>query len=89
VEAANNYCTLHLADSKRLLVRETLSSLEKRLGGGMFVRVNRSAVVQFDQIQELQPSKYGDYLVVLRDGTRISLSRHLRGRLGKVLPNYS
>jgi len=85
-EAANNYSTLHLASSKRLLVRETLSSLEERLGSSTFARVNRSALVHIDQVQELQPEKYGDYTVLLRNGTRLSLSRKLRGRLDKFLP---
>jgi two-component system LytT family response regulator len=79
VEAANNYATLHLASGKRLLVRETLSSLEKRLGTSHFARVNRSALVHTDQVVEMHPSKYGDYLVLLRNGTSVPLSRSLRG----------
>jgi two-component system LytT family response regulator len=71
---------------KRLLLRDTLSSFEKRLGAANFARVNRSALVHVDQVQALQPSKYGDYLVVLRDGTLLSLSRNLRGRLEKLVP---
>jgi two-component system, LytTR family, response regulator len=85
VEAANNYSTLHLVSAKRLLLRETLSSIERRLRDSGFTRVNRSALVNLDQVQELQPAKYGDYHVVLRNGTRLSLSRNLRGRLGKIV----
>ncbi len=87
VEAANNYCNLHLAGAKRLLIRETLSSIEKRLGSSSFVRVNRSALVHIDQVQELQSEIYGDYVVVLRDGARLPLSRSLRGRLGNFVAN--
>jgi two-component system LytT family response regulator len=83
VEAANNYSNLHLANSKRLLVRETLSSIEKRLGSSRFSRINRSSLVNVEQVQEMQPAKYGDYTVVLRNGTRLPLSRSLRSRLGK------
>ena len=79
IEAANNYSILHLAGAKRLMLRETLSTLARRLGPD-FTRVNRSAMVHVDQVQELQPANYGDYTVVLRDGTRLSLSRNLRGR---------
>jgi two-component system LytT family response regulator len=86
VEAANNYSIFHLSNMKRLLLRDTLSSFEKRLGAANFARVNRSALVHVDQVQALQPSKYGDYLVVLRDGTLLSLSRNLRGRLEKLVP---
>lgn len=83
VEAANNYSTLHLASAKRLLIRETLSSIEKRLGSPPFARVNRSAVVHMDQVKELHPAKYGDYQVVLSNGVRLPLSRGLRGQLAK------
>lgn len=85
VEAANNYSLIHLAGTERLLVRETLSSLEKRLGTEDFTRINRSAIVQVDQIRELQPSKYGDYLVVLVDGTRLPLKRGIRRRLAEFV----
>jgi len=80
VEADDNYVTLHLT-SGRLLLRETLTAIESRLGAESFTRINRSAVVNIDQIRELQPEQHGDYTVVLRDGTRLPLSRSLRGRL--------
>jgi two-component system LytT family response regulator len=86
IEAANNYCILHLADAKPLMLRETLASLEEQLGAINFARVNRSAMVHINQVKELQPAKYGDYLVVLRNGLRLSLSRNLRGRLERFVP---
>lgn len=81
VEAADNYVLLHLADAPRLMLRDTLSSLEERLGSADFVRVNRSAIVRVEQVKELQPTFHGDYTVVLRDGTRLPLSRSYRGQL--------
>lgn len=81
VEAADNYVLLHLADAPRLILRETLSALEERLGAKEFARVNRSALVRVEQVKELQPTFHGDYTVVLRDGTRIPLSRSYRGQL--------
>jgi two-component system LytT family response regulator len=82
VEAADNYAVIHLEDSERLMLRETLSSLEERLGAAQFARVNRSAIVRIDRVKELQPTFHGDYVVVLRNGTKVPLSRSLRGRLG-------
>ncbi len=81
-EAADNYVVLHLASS-RLMVRETMSALEARLGRVSFARVNRSAIVHLGQIREIQPAQHGDYTVLLRDGTKLPLSRSLRGQLGK------
>jgi two-component system LytT family response regulator len=82
VEAADNYIILHLT-SGRLMLRETLTAIEERLGRGTFARVNRSALVNLDQVKELQPTFHGDYVVVLRNGTKVPLSRSLRGQFGK------
>jgi len=82
VEAADNYAVLHLATG-RLMLRETMAALEARLGAVSFARVNRSAIVHLDQIKELQPALHGDYTVLLRDGTKLPLSRNLRGKLDK------
>lgn len=84
VESADNYAILHLVGS-RLMVRETLAALEARLGAEIFARVNRSALVHRDQIREIQPAQHGDYTVVLRDGTKLPLSRTLRGQLDRFL----
>jgi len=80
VEAADNYVMLHLKTG-RLMVRETMAAIETRLGAAVFVRINRSAIVQREQIREIQPEQHGDYAVVLLDGSRLPLSRSLRGRL--------
>ncbi len=85
VEAANNYSILHLADATDLTLRETLSALETRLGAARFARISRSAIIHVDQIKELQPAGPGDYVVLLRNGLRLPLSRNLRGRLEKFL----
>ena len=60
---------------------ETMGAFEARLGAASFVRVNRSAIAHRDQIKELQPALHGDYTVLLRDGTKLPLSRNLRGKL--------
>jgi two-component system LytT family response regulator len=65
------------------MLRETLGALEKRLGTTSFARVSRSALVHLDQIKELQPTFHGDFVVVLRNGTKVPLSRSLRGQFAK------
>jgi two-component system LytT family response regulator len=85
VEAADNYVVIHTSSGERLMPRDTLTSIEERLGPKQFTRANRSALVRIDQVKELQPSAQGDYTILLRDGTRVSLSRNLRGRFEKFL----
>lgn len=88
VEAADNYVLLHLRE-RRLMVRETMSAIEVRLGTTEFARVNRSAIVRLAEIREIQPAQHGDYSVVMRDGTRLPLSRSLRGQLGRLAGDRS
>jgi two-component system, LytTR family, response regulator len=61
--------------------------METRLDGKRFARIHRSRIVNTERIKELQPWFNGDYVVILRDGTRLTLSRgyreKLQDRLGK------
>jgi two-component system, LytTR family, response regulator len=80
VEAAGNYLRLHAGTAEHLL-RETMNNLEARLDPESFWRIHRSTLVKVDRIRELQPMFHGDYVVILRDGTELTLSRTYRRNL--------
>ena len=80
IEAADNYVSLHCGRETHV-VRETMSDLESRLNPALFLRVHRSAIVNLDRIKELQPWFRGDYRVILRDGTELTLTRSHREKL--------
>lgn len=84
VEAADNYVNLHVGSSSHLL-RETMASLEKRLEAKEFMRISRSAIINLERVKELQPMFHGDYVVILKDGTRLSLSRGYKDKLHQLL----
>jgi two-component system LytT family response regulator len=88
IEAAGNYARLHVGNDSHLL-RETMNSLEGRLDAERFFRIHRSRIVNMERIQELQPWFNGEYVVILRNGTRLTLSRgyreKLQERLGKAI----
>jgi two-component system LytT family response regulator len=77
LEAAGNYVEVHCG-ARHHLVRETMASLEARLDPARFVRVSRSSIVNADRARELQPMFNGDFVVVLRDGTKVAGSRRYR-----------
>lgn len=77
LEAAGNYVEVH-SGARHHLVRETMASLEARLDPARFVRVSRSSIVNADRVRELQPMFNGDFVVVLRDGTKVAGSRRYR-----------
>jgi two-component system LytT family response regulator len=80
VEAAGNYLRLHVGGKTHSL-RETMNNLESRLDPERFWRIHRSTIVNVDRIREMQPLFHGDYVVVLRDGTELMLSRTYRRTL--------
>ncbi len=83
-ESAGNYVCLHVGGTTHIL-RETISALESRLGPRQFMRVHRSTLVNVDRIKTLKPSLYGDYSILLRDGTKLTLSRGFRESVLKRL----
>ncbi len=96
IEACGNYARLHVAPAAGAaapgpvhLVRETMAALEAGLDPARFVRIHRSAIVNLERVRELHPLFHGEYVVVLRSGERLTLSRgyrdRLRGRWGSAL----
>jgi two-component system LytT family response regulator len=80
IGAEGNYARLH-SGSRSHLLRETMSSLEEKLDPERFLRIHRSTIVNTDAIVELEPLFQGDYVVILRDGTRLTSSRGYRSNL--------
>jgi two-component system LytT family response regulator len=88
IEADGNYVKIHTSDRVHL-ARRTLTGLEKILDPERFVRIHRSTLVNLDRVKRLAPGYGGSYLVLLYDGTELTLSRGFRhrllGRLGESL----
>ena len=84
VEADGDYLRLH-AGSRPQLYRATLTALEKQLDPAHFVRVHRSALVRRSAIVSLEPYFHGEYIIRVRSGARLRLSRTYRDRLPELL----
>ncbi len=83
IKAAHNYVELH-EHAQTHLLRETLGTLEQRLPVEKFVRISRSVIVNVERVKELQPLFWGEYAVVLQDGTKLTLSRRYRHKLPQL-----
>ena len=83
LEAAGNYVEVH-SGARHHLMRETMASLEARLDPARFVRVSRSSIVNAARVRELQPMFNGDFVVVLRDGTKVAGSRRYRAAFDRL-----
>ncbi len=77
IRADGNYLHIHVGGT-RLLHRETLRHLLAMLDPARFLRIHRGIVVNVDRVAEVHPLFQGHAEVVLRDGTRLGLSRRFR-----------
>lgn len=88
IEAAD-YCVKLHVQRKVHVLRESLQTLERRLDPARFFRIHRSGIVNLDRVTELQPFFKGEPIVMLRDGSKLKLSRGrrraLESRLGQTL----
>jgi len=71
--------------TKSYLLRETMAAAEARLAARKFLRVSRSALVNLERIKEWQPLFHGDSVLILKDGTRLTVSRVYREKLDQLV----
>jgi len=83
LEACGNYVNLHLA-GRIYPYRGTMKSLESRLAPTQFVRIHRSYMVNFAQIQSIEPLESGDARVQLKHNKTLPLSRRYRAELKQL-----
>ena len=84
IEAAGKYVHLHVGKATHLL-RGSMAGLEQQLDSARFVRISRSAIINIDRIQEVQPWFQGDHVVILQDRTRLTSTRGYRENLQRLL----
>ena len=80
VEADGNYVRIHARDEEHL-IRRKLGEVAELLDPRRFVRIHRSTVVNLEEIDHLVPWFSGGYLVRLRTGQELKISRHYAAKL--------
>lgn len=79
IQADGNYLLVFTREAEHRR-RGTLHEIEERLDPARFLRLNRSEIVRFEAIREIQPWFHGDARVVLKDGTVLTWSRRYRAK---------
>ena len=79
IESADNYARIR-AGNRSYLLRESLGTLEERIGASGFVRAHRRALVRVDAVQRLTTNENGICIAILSSGARIPVSRRRRAR---------
>jgi two-component system LytT family response regulator len=84
IAADDYYIKLHVG-AKSHLLRMSMNELEEKLDPKKFLRIHRSTIVNFDRVKELHQNPNGEYIVVLKSGAELKLSRNRRERLEELL----
>ena len=77
IEAAGNYVNI-ITENKKHLLRSTMSGLMARLDRDVFYQIHRSTIVNLNVVERIEEWSYGDYLVILKNGEELKMSRNYR-----------
>src|SRR5262245_39136663 len=84
VEAQDDYVAFKSA-GKSYLKDQTLAAVETTLDPSRFVRIHRSFVLNIDRIAKVELYAKDSRMAILRDGTRLPVSRAGYARLSQLL----
>ena len=84
VEAQDDYVCFK-AEGKQYLKDQTMTALEATLDPARFVRIHRSYLLNIERIGRVELYAKDSRVAILRDGTRLPVSRAGYARLSKLL----
>jgi len=84
VEAQDDYVAFK-SDGKQYLKDQTLAAVEATLDPTRFVRIHRSYLLNIDRIAKVELYAKDSRIAILRDGTRLPVSRAGYARLSELL----
>jgi len=84
VEAQDDYVAFK-SEGKQFLKDQTLSAVESTLDPARFVRIHRSYILNIDRIAKVELYAKDSRIAILRDGTRLPVSRAGYARLSQLL----
>jgi len=73
--------TALVSKGKTFLVRVPIASFERRLDPARFLKVNRACIVNLDFVDAMAPDESSQFVVQMRDGTRVTASREVSRQL--------
>jgi two-component system LytT family response regulator len=84
IEAQDDYVMIYV-NGAHYLKQKTLAYYEKHLDSKDFLRVHRSYIVRLDQIAKIEPYEKSTFIIILKSGERVPVSRSGYSRLKEVL----
>ncbi len=83
-EAQDDYIAL-VSEGRKHLKQQTIASLEALLDPARFQRIHRSYIVNLERVVKVEPYGKDSKVAILRDGTRLPVSRSGYARLCAAL----
>jgi two-component system, LytTR family, response regulator len=87
IAAEGNYLRLHVGPQSHL-VRETIAGVDARLNPRRFLRIHRSTIVNLTRVKAVESVFQGEYVLILKDGTKLNSSTTYRERLEEALLKF-
>jgi len=84
VEAQDDYVSIH-AERRSYLKEQTMGELETALDPRHFVRIHRSFLLNIDRLAKVETTDKDSRVAILRDDTRLPISRSGYARLSELL----
>jgi two-component system LytT family response regulator len=84
IEAQDDYVA-YRSEGKQYLKQQTLSDVEATLDNSRFIRIHRSYILNVDRLAKLELYAKDSHAAILRDGTRLPVSRTGYSRLSAML----
>ncbi|MGI4721627.1 MAG: LytR/AlgR family response regulator transcription factor [Janthinobacterium lividum] len=84
IEAQDDYVQV-TAGGKAWLKNGRLSELEAQLDPQVFIRIHRSTIVNVGAIARIEPASKDNYCAVLKDGTKLPISRSGYARVRELM----
>jgi len=86
-EANRNYTTIYFVNGEKLLTAKALGDLEKILSHHGFERIHQSYIINLIHLKKYMNKDGG--VVIMSDGTNLSVSRRKKSDLLQILNNIS
>jgi len=74
IQAEDDYVMLFTKDNK-YLKQKTMKYFESHLSPNEFIRIHRSYIVRISEITQMQLYEKDSYIVILKDGTKLPVSK--------------
>ena len=88
VDVSGNYLAFHF-ETYTHFIKGSLNRVFERLDPKMFFRIHRSTIVNLRMVESIDPGAASEYTVVLKDKTRLPLSRRKHTELVNLLSDDS